>query len=308
MGGDPRPAIAALIVLLGVPLAACNPTTPTNGTPSPATTSPSSSVPRAFEDTSPRFAPDGETLVFVREQSDDSDLFVLDLADGTARRIVDVSDHDLDPVYSPDGQLLLFESSPNGFAQLHLASADGDDVRPISEVLDGWATFPAWSPSGDRVVYSCGHPIYEESDICILTVSGEYLGRLEPPSTSHELEPAWAQDGSTIAFSSDRTGDRDLYLFDLASHDTERLTDGGFDDGDPSWSPDGSAIVFTRGGGGSTRICLVASTGGAVECIVDGIQPSWSPDGQTLVFYRATSEGTRIFIANVDGSDVVRLT
>ena len=134
--------------------------------PIAATPSEQSMPPSVFDDTTPRFSPDGKDIVFVRETDDDSDLYVLNVRTGDRRLLADVSDYDLDPVFSRDGIHVLFETSPNGFAQLHLVPSAGGKSQPISDVRDGWATFPSWSPDGDVIVYSCGRPSYEES-VCV---------------------------------------------------------------------------------------------------------------------------------------------
>jgi len=296
--------------VFGVSLSGCtpSPSSPPHAEPSEPAGSPSTSSTAEFDDTTPRFSPDGRTIVFVRAQGEDSDILVMDVEGGAVRTLVDASDYDLDPAFSPDGRQIVFDTSPNAYPQLHLVSSEGGETEPISEVLDGWATFPAWSPSGDEVVYSCGHPSYEESDLCVLTVTGEFRGFLEPKSESQELEPAWSPDGSAVAFSSDRSGDPDLYVIDLETDQVTRLTRGGSHDGDPAWSPDGQTIAFTRGDAPGVMVCLVRSGGGGVRCVTPGVQPSWSSDGAALVFYRTTDGGDRIFVSEADGTNVTRLT
>jgi Tol biopolymer transport system component len=293
---------------LGLSLVACDPSSPSPVSETSASPDASATVdPGPISDTTPRFSPDGETLVFVREQDEDSDVYTMDLSSRAVRVLADESDYDLDPSYSPDGRQVLFDTSPNNYPQLHLVSIDGSSVEAISEVLDGWATYPAWSPDGERIVYSCGHPTFETSDLCVLTTTGDFLGFLEEQSDSQELQPAWSPDGSSIAFSSDRASGRDLYLFRLGANEVIRLTSGSADDGDPAWSPDGSTIAFTRASG-AAQICVIASRGGAVDCLVEGVQPSWSPDGRMFAFYRRTPDGDRIFLSRSDGTHVERVT
>jgi TolB protein len=299
--------LGGLVWLLAAGVATCDQPGPYPDDAGERESSPTAAANPGFDDTTPRFSPDGAVLVFVRERSDDSDLFIMDMVDRESRLLADVSEYDLDPAFAPDGERLVFETSPNQYAQLHLVSLDGSGVEAISEVLDGWATFPAWSPRGDRIVYSCGRPIYETSDLCVLTPDGRFLGALEDPSESQELQPTWSPDGSTIAFSSDRSGSRDLYLIRLASGSVTRLTSGPEVDGDPTFSPDGSTIAFTRGTA-DADVCLLALNSGDVDCITEGIQPSWSPNGEMIAFYRNTDRGSRIFGARADGTDVEQLT
>jgi TolB protein len=276
--------------------------------PVPAAPSEQATPPPVFDDTTPRFSPDGKSIVFVRETDGDSDLYVMNVRSGDRRLLADVSDYDLDPVFSTDGTHVLFESSPNGFAQLHLVPSGGGTSQPISDVGDGWATFPSWSPDGDVIVYSCGRPSYEESDLCLLSPAGEFLGLLGDESPSLEIEASWSPDGMTIAFASNRSGDSDVYLIDVKSRRVTRLTHDPVGDADPAWSPDGSQIAFTSHRNDVPVVCVMTQDGSDAACVTEGIQPSWSPDGARLTFYRATPEGARIFISNADGSGVRQVT
>lgn len=264
--------------------------------------------PSVFDDSTPRFSPDGKEIVFVREEDGDSDLYLVDVRSGDIRLLADVSEYDLDPVFSMDGTHVLFDTSPNGYAQLHVIPSVGGEIRPISNVAEGWATFPAWSPAGDVIVYSCGRPSYDESDLCLLSLTGEFLGVLGDESPSLEIEASWSPDGTAIAFASNRSGDSDVYVIDVESRRVARLTHDPVHDSDPAWSPDGSRIAFTSHRNDVPVVCLMARDGSNAVCVTEGIQPSWSPDGKRLTFYRVTADGTRIFIASADGSDVRQIT
>lgn len=56
--------------------------------------------------------------------------------------------------------------------------------------------------------------------------------------------PRWSPDGGRIAFESDRSGDWDIYVLEVASGAVERLTESGAADRHPAWSPDGRTIVY----------------------------------------------------------------
>ena len=292
--------LALLAAMMSTLSAACGPIA--------ATPSEQSMPPSVFDDTTPRFSPDGKDIVFVRETDGDSDLYVLNVRTGDRRLLADVSDYDLDPVFSRDGIHVLFETSPNGFAQLHLVPSAGGKSQPISDARDGWATFPSWSPDGDVIVYSCGRPSYEKSDLCLLSSSGEFLGLLGDASPSLEIEASWSPEGRMVAFASNRSGDSDVYLIDVETRRVTRLTDDPVHDADPAWSPDGSQIALTSHRNDVPQICVMTRDGSDAACVTQGTQPSWSPDGARLTFYRDTPDGSRIFIADSDGSGVRQVT
>ena len=71
--------------------------------------------------------------------------------------------------------------------------------------------------------------------------AGVVTGRLTA-SDGRDACPHWCPDGSRIAFSSDRTGDSELYVMDADGSGQRQLTtDGG--NTCPDWSPDGSRLV-----------------------------------------------------------------
>jgi len=99
-------------------------------------------------------------------------------------------------------------------------------------------------------------------------------------------------DGEKIVFSSGRTGNGDLYLFDLTSGTLQQLTSGMDTDLFPQWSPDGRDIVFTTGGKTAHDIHIIRDVGTSdqreetlVRWFFDDVLPSFSPDGRFVSFY-----------------------
>jgi len=57
-------------------------------------------------------------------------------------------------------------------------------------------------------------------------------------------EPSWSPNGSMIAFTTERDGNREIYLIDTEGNNITRLTTSDEPEHYPVWSPDGSKIAF----------------------------------------------------------------
>jgi len=101
---------------------------------------------------------------------------------------------------------------------------------------------------------------------------------------------AVAPTGRRLAFSSDRDGNRELYVADLVTGALTRLTSNpGREDVEPAWSPDGSQLVWAAGTAGDHDLfrLRVDGNGGVVPLTrgsADDREPAWSPDGRTVAF------------------------
>ena len=118
----------------------------------------------------------------------------------------------------------------------------------------------------------------------------------ELPYPAHDIHPAWSPDGSSIAFSSSRTGNYEIFVVDVESGALKQLTRDIGDDRRPDWAPDGSRIVFQSMrpremadyGGDTANLFVMNADGSGVEQIThhDGgvTMASWSPDGNYLAY------------------------
>ena len=99
--------------------------------------------------------------------------------------------------------------------------------------------------------------------------------------------------GRRLAFSSARTGDRELYVADAATGVLERLTRApGRDDVEPAWSPDESQLVWASGAESDHDLHAMRLERTGFRRLTSGPaddrEPAWSPDGTSVAF--ASSE------------------
>src|SRR5438034_1557432 len=119
----------------------------------------------------------------------------------------------------------------------------------------------------------------------------------------------------TLAFTTNRDGNDEIYVVDAAGTDVLNLSHNAANDDWPSWSPDGSKIAFHSDRDGNWEIYVMNADGSGVTRLTNtqdtawSFGPVWSPDGSRIAFVRSspTSNG-EIYVMNADGSSAVRLT
>ena len=133
--------------------------------------------------------------------------------------------------------------------------------------------------------------------------------------TTHEsgdYSPSWSPDGQKIAFASERSGNRDIWVMDADGGNLRRLTTHNARDSSPSWSPDGQKIAFRSKRSGNSDIWVMDDDGGNKRQLTtntaDDYIPSWSPDGLKIAFTSDRSGNPDIWVMDADGDNKRRLT
>lgn len=130
-----------------------------------------------------------------------------------------------------------------------------------------------------------------------------------------DREPAWTNDGNAIVFSSDRSGNFDLWRVAVgasgASGEPERLTTSPQSDGEPSVAADGR-IFFVRGRLGAATLWMRATNGSESRVTKDRAVERWpsvSADGSKLAYVAIGDATRKLHIRTIDsGRDTVILT
>jgi TolB protein len=97
-----------------------------------------------------------------------------------------------------------------------------------------------------------------------------------------------------------------LFVMDLRSKATTRLTDTAAIDTAPSYSPDGTQISFESDRGGKQQIYIMPAKGGPARRVSFGegsySTPVWSPRGDTIAYTRQYQGKFAIGIMRSDGA------
>src|SRR5436305_386866 len=117
---------------------------------------------------------------------------------------------------------------------------------------------------------------------------------------------------SEIAFSSDRTGNKEIYVMDYDGENQRRITGHRSTSLSPAWSPNGESIAYTSFFNGPPALYLAdLGSGRKRPMITSGslnTSPSFAPDGRHIAFARSLDGNVEIFTADLDGGNLRRLT
>jgi Tol biopolymer transport system component len=193
---------------------------------------------------------------------------------GDVRLTMSQSD-ERDPSWSPDGQFIVYAFLAAGsdydlwIHKVGNPDDPGDDEdysllsRPGSLDLS-----PAWSPEGTRIAFvTSGPTVGGDAEIAVFDVAPDEMGRIQPAgpvrmltdNTFTDFDPTWSPDGRSLAFSTTRSGGRDIYRMnaELGEQDTAnfvQLTTHAANDRNPSWSPYCETIAFVSERDGNSEI------------------------------------------------------
>jgi acylaminoacyl-peptidase len=235
-------------------------------------------------DTGPRFSPDGATLAFLsdrrplveeepdapKDREDGTQVHLLPLGGGEARRLTDLP-RGVDAFeWSPDGRSLVVRTTSFGATREadRRARRKPRPPKPGDTPTSDYRYF-------DRLQNMLNGPGFIDDKVGHLWVVDAATGaarRLTDGPTSDD-DATWSPDGTRIAFAASRGRDHDLdwqydvFVVEVATGALTRITDGtGCVFTSPAWLPDGRTLAVVghrlpRGGGSRNDIWLFAADG-----------------------------------------------
>ena len=129
---------------------------------------------------------------------------------------------------------------------------------------------------------------------------------------SLNITPTWSPDGRSIAYSSYRRGQPNIFISNIYQGTLEELTKTAGNNFTPSWSPDGTRLCFASTRDGNIELYVVNRDGSNIRRLTNhsasDITPTWAPSGTQIAFTSDRTGTPQIYIVGADGLGLQRLT
>lgn len=233
----------------------------------------------------PAWSYDNKRIAVMRKRADignviHDDIWVMN-ADGSNGHWVrpEASPWNLwNPSWSPDGSHLVLTMSIQGFvylAKMTLADGQVTLIHPVGGGVLGLQ--PQYDLTGQKIVYVNNY----NKSVDQVNADGSNH-KVLATSTTLPNRPTFSRDGKKIAYSRMIPGtlNEEIFVRNLVTNATTRLTYSGGPDLEPSWSPDGTKIAFASRRSGQYQVWVVSATGGSPVRITHTstmeAEPFWS--------------------------------
>jgi Tol biopolymer transport system component/predicted Ser/Thr protein kinase len=251
----------------------------------------------------PAFSPDGSQLVYSRETNGYKHIFIKNLETGEETQVTKGSTDDIQPVWSPRGDAIVFVRSSQSSGKL-----EPGDVFGVYREGDIWAVAlgsdkerkiiedafnPSFSPDGEWIAFDASWA--GPRRIWIADDYGRNPQQVSFDSSEYvsQILPRWSPDGAKIVFQNLEKEKYNIKTVDLASQKMDWITNDLYKDINPVWSRSGDEIYFSsyRSGGLNIWRIPVNQSGqpsGPLQQVTAGagqdVQLAISFDGKRLAF------------------------
>lgn len=233
-------------------------------------------------------------VAFVSDLARNDDIYLLDPATGEVIRITRSPAEERDPVFSPDGQWLIFRSNAEGgwaFYRIDLRTGEYGlypGETPTLTAYRGRLDPLPLSGWGGEAIYE----FYQDGYLNLYsqTMSGRRSPALPAPAyitntsglqvPTGNYAPAFRPGGRQVAYTSWQDGHKAIYLADRDGSlliSPTRLMTNALDDEYPAWYPDGEKLVFVRWQNYDADLYELDLASGAQTRLTDSPYPDRSP-------------------------------
>lgn len=237
----------------------------------------------------------GDNIFYISDRDRTMNIFVYDTKTGQTQKVTSFTDYDVKfpsaggntIVFEKGGYIWKMDAAQRQPSRVPIRVAS-DNIYARNDIRDGekYITAVSVSPDGKRLAVTARGEVFD-----VPATKGVTRNVTRTPG-AHERGAEWSPDGRYIAFISDRTGEDEIYLQDIAGGDPVQATRNnstyirGLE-----WSPDSKTILYTDR---RNRINLLDAASKTVTTAVQDPagEPRgvvFSPDSKWLAYTRTVS-------------------
>jgi dipeptidyl aminopeptidase/acylaminoacyl peptidase len=259
-------------------------------------------VSQGGRDSAPAWSPDGKTLAFISGRDGGSQVYLLSMEGGEAKKLTTLSTGADLFHWSPDGKTIAFTSSVYPDCQDDACNAKRDEQKEKSKVkahLYDHLLYRHWDHWSEG----------KRSHLFVVPADGSAAARDLLPGANYDVPPDERGEASDFNFSPDSkeicftavtdkveaiSTNGDLFTVPVAGGETKQITTQKGFDGNPVYSPDGRYIAYhaqlTPGYESDRwRVMLYDRSSGKIDNLSENFDRSamelaWSPDSKTIYF------------------------
>ncbi|HET9741272.1 MAG TPA: S9 family peptidase [Terriglobales bacterium] len=265
------------------------------------------------------WSPDGKTVALITNISGRNNIWLVPAIGGWPAQLTISDQRQIDPVWSPDGKWIAFNSDRDGDEQwdLFLVSPLTGEVVNLTNSPDSAEEGQAWSPNSRYLAYMVKPRTSSTFEINIIdTLTKNY--RALTKNTPKELgntSPIWSHDGKWIAYTQQQaTGkDSNIFVADVATGKATLLTphSGEHNYQATAFSPDGKYLLITSNENGYDNVGLLEIATKKIQWLTDEKweigSGAFSPDGKRLTWTANVDGNTEVFVYDLAGKHATML-
>lgn len=259
---------------------------------------------------------DSEWIIFASQHTGASELYLMNLNTRQVSQLTNTGRGHFTPATAAQAQTVAFAAREGSNSELFTAtiSSDWRTRRPLLTAVNRLTVnaidefMPTLSADGGLMAFASGDGI----ELMFTNGQGRHVLVAPPASPLVDFAPAISPDGRHVAFISNRSGAREIWLANTATGELRQMTGGGEVIGGLSWSGDSQQIVFTT-------TATVSKLGGiAIANVSHGTfrvltqngdnEPAISPSGTRIIFTSQRDGDPELYMFNLNTGAVERLT
>ncbi|MDQ5856992.1 MAG: protein kinase [Acidobacteriota bacterium] len=266
----------------------------------------------------PRWSPDGSVIAAAElgVAGAPRSYWLVDARSGAVRALPSLTTNGFlsSPAWSASGKEIIYSQAESVVGNVTSSSARimRQDVR------SGKGRVLLWIPSAalSLNILGKGQLVFDASPVrenLREVALGDRLaeeGRWLTQGNASDRQPCYSPDGEWVVFSSNRSGNLDLWEVSRKTGAVRRVTDDSADDWDPGFAADGK-LMWSSNRTGAFEIWIAEADGSGARQVTkegkDAENPTATPDGAWILYNQSFPEKAGIWKVHPDGSGNTRI-